>query len=185
MPHITVYFKCLPIHEYRHLINISCPNKVPGQASVYCPLVSPVTECLKKLQPHVTPPKKWNVCGTNCDVVTWFIDCSLCWLWIFSSKVSSRGSSGSETLGFATVLWDPLQTRTENHLSFIHFHSEWWESRPCCTLVLRDTQTPWGAGIKALWWRVWNAPWQTGKTCWMNEVSKSQRLLCSKAHAVC
>lgn len=31
-------------------------------------------------------------------------------------------------------------------------------------LLCSDTSTPWGSGVKTLWWRVWNAPWQTGQT---------------------
>lgn len=127
----------------------------------------------KKPQHCVTRPQIWNVCRTNSDVVTWFTDYlfSLLTVNIFLPALS-LGSSGPETLGFATALWDPMQNHTENHL---WLHSQWWESRRCCTPVLRDTQTPWGVGIEALRRRLWKAPWQTGKMCW---------LLCSEVHAV-
>lgn len=114
-----------------------------------------------------------------CGRMIYRLFCFLCWLWIyFSTEVLPRLVW---LWDFTTALWDTLQNKAGNHLGL---HSEWWESRLCCTLVLRDTQTPWGAGIMALWWRVWNAPWQTSKTCWLNGVSKARRLLCSEAQEV-
>lgn len=97
----------------------------------------------KKPQRCVTRPQIWNVCRTNSDVVTWFIDYlfSLLTVNIFLPALS-LGSSGPETLGFATALWDPMQNHTvmtsqsmmrkQKMLhSETHRHLEVLASRPC------------------------------------------------------
>lgn len=100
--------------------------------------------CWKKLLHHATLPQIWNVCRTSPDVVTWAVDYlfSLLTVNIFSPSILPR----LVWLKDVGVCHSSMLNHTENHLGL---HSEWWESRPCCTLVLRDTQSPWGAGIQA------------------------------------
>lgn len=86
----------------------------------------------------ITSPQVWSVCRTSSDVVERVINiCSLCWLWIFFLPASSLGLGwlrGSEVCHSA--MGSSAELYREGP------HSELWESRPCCTPVLRDTQTP-------------------------------------------
>lgn len=113
----------------------------------------------------IMSPQVWSVRRTSSDVAARVINiCSLCWLWIFFLPASSLWLCWLRDF---EVCHSEMGSCAELYRESFSA-SRWIMGKQTmlhsCAQRHTDTLRGWDWVV---WPRVWNAPWHTGKTCWL------------------